>query len=300
MGACKTHHLLLDHSFEDFSIKCVGGLHLLIIFGDHTTMVNALANVDLVASFKSMPTWNPLFRPAKRLVWLAIVGLPPQLWFPLPFTLVAEHFGNVLILEDCSPKKFNMSQGKDKDSGHEDAFSKNFHVGDNIVDDSNFNVADTTSFRAGSTSQVGREVNDNATFPFPGSDFASFPSRVQPTPSHQTSLIKTHQPNITYPSNSHYQKSPSGSPIHTKHSSSPLNTLKPATKNTSRKKRYSSLRLIDSMNRVNIPKRNSKKTKNNTGQLVAYSQSIAPTCNSHSEGNDSFLDSLANIRRCNL
>ncbi|GJX67533.1 hypothetical protein Tco_0303260 [Tanacetum coccineum] len=34
------------------------------------------------------------------------------LWYPDPFTNIGEVFGNVLIQEDCSPRQFNITNGK--------------------------------------------------------------------------------------------------------------------------------------------------------------------------------------------
>ncbi|PWA60502.1 hypothetical protein CTI12_AA380530 [Artemisia annua] len=112
VGASNTHHVLLDQGFDDFTIKYIGGLHLLIKFGDQETVDNALANNIITSHFNSIVPWNLQTRINNRLVWLSISGLPPQLWYPEPFTNIGELYGKVLIQEDCSPRQFNITTGK--------------------------------------------------------------------------------------------------------------------------------------------------------------------------------------------
>ncbi|GKA48743.1 cytochrome P450 [Tanacetum coccineum] len=109
VGASNTHHLLLDQGFKDFSIKYMGGLHLLIKFSDQSAVDNALNNNDLISHFNSMVPRNLKTRIKHRLVWLSISGLPPQLWYPDSFSAIAEHYGRVLLPEDCSPRQFNIT-----------------------------------------------------------------------------------------------------------------------------------------------------------------------------------------------
>ncbi|GJT93611.1 hypothetical protein Tco_1082456 [Tanacetum coccineum] len=59
-----------------------------------------------------MTPWNLNTRITKRLIWLTIAGLPPQLWYPDSFTNIAEYFGKVILPEDCTHRQFNMSHGK--------------------------------------------------------------------------------------------------------------------------------------------------------------------------------------------
>ena len=110
--ASGTHNLLLDKGFEDFSIKYVGGLFILIKLGDSMALENALVDNDLVSYFKSMSRWNPTTRPSNQLVWLRISGLPSQLWWEDSFSSIAKHYGDVLIPEVCCTRQFNLTYGK--------------------------------------------------------------------------------------------------------------------------------------------------------------------------------------------
>ncbi|GJZ69015.1 cytochrome P450 [Tanacetum coccineum] len=110
--ASATHNLLLDKGFKDFSIKYVGGMFILIKLGDSIALENALGNKDLSSHFKSMSCWNPTTRPSNRLVWLRISWLPSQLWWEDSFSSIARHYGDVLILEECCTRQFNLTFGK--------------------------------------------------------------------------------------------------------------------------------------------------------------------------------------------
>ncbi|GKB46057.1 hypothetical protein Tco_0896810 [Tanacetum coccineum] len=42
-----------------------------------------------------------------RVTWLAISGLTPKMWTPDTFTAIANHWGDVIVLEDCNPRQVN-------------------------------------------------------------------------------------------------------------------------------------------------------------------------------------------------
>ncbi|PWA48698.1 hypothetical protein CTI12_AA387830 [Artemisia annua] len=111
-GAAITHNILLDQGFTDFSIKYLGGLHLLILFQDSTTTSNALNNPILLTHFKSLKPWNNNTRITVRITWLTIYGLPPQLWGTESFSAIAELWGKILIPDECCHMQFNRSFGK--------------------------------------------------------------------------------------------------------------------------------------------------------------------------------------------
>ncbi|GJZ86448.1 cytochrome P450 [Tanacetum coccineum] len=105
VSASNTHIILLDQGFEDFNIKYIGGLHLLIKFNHQSDVTNGMSNEKLISHFKSMIPWNTNTRTTKRLVWISIAGLPSQLWH-------SDNYGEILIKEDCSPRQFNITHGK--------------------------------------------------------------------------------------------------------------------------------------------------------------------------------------------
>ncbi|GKB15937.1 putative RNA-directed DNA polymerase [Tanacetum coccineum] len=57
----------------------------------------------------SLIPWNTDFRISKRLTWIAISGLPPQLWLPNTFSSIAKHWGTVMIADDCNKRQFNRT-----------------------------------------------------------------------------------------------------------------------------------------------------------------------------------------------
>ncbi|GKA47255.1 MDIS1-interacting receptor like kinase 2-like protein, partial [Tanacetum coccineum] len=111
-GATNTHNLIRDEGFEDFSIKYLGGLFLLLNLRDNETTVNILSNTTLASYFKSLVPWTNDFLIQDRVTWLAISGLPPKMWTPDTFTAIANHWGDVIVLEDCNPRQFNRTTGR--------------------------------------------------------------------------------------------------------------------------------------------------------------------------------------------
>ncbi|GKE76779.1 cytochrome P450 [Tanacetum coccineum] len=79
-GALNTPNLILDEGFEDFSIKYLGGLYLLVHLPDQMSATKIIKNSTLLSHFKSLRPWSNDFRIKERLTWIAISGLPPQLW----------------------------------------------------------------------------------------------------------------------------------------------------------------------------------------------------------------------------
>ncbi|GJW45030.1 cytochrome P450, partial [Tanacetum coccineum] len=111
-GATNTHNLIRDEGFEDFSIKYLGGLFLLLNLPDNETTVNIFSNTTLASYFKSLVPWTNDFLIEDRVTWLAISGLPPKMWTPDTFTAIANHWGDVIVLEDCNPRQFNRTTGR--------------------------------------------------------------------------------------------------------------------------------------------------------------------------------------------
>ncbi|GJY14723.1 hypothetical protein Tco_0385145 [Tanacetum coccineum] len=112
VGATNTHNLIFDEGFEDFSIKYLGGLYLLINLPDETLTRKFLVNNNLLTHFKSLNPWTDNIRITERVTWLAISGLPPKLWTPDTFHSIASSWGDVIIPEDCNPRQFNRSTGR--------------------------------------------------------------------------------------------------------------------------------------------------------------------------------------------
>ncbi|GKD83804.1 hypothetical protein Tco_1350643 [Tanacetum coccineum] len=111
-GATNTHNLIRDEGFEDFSIKYLGGLFLLLNLTDIETTVNIFSNTTLTSYFKSLVPWTNDFLIEDRVTWLAISGLPPKMWTPDTFTAIANHWGDVIVLEDCNSRQFNRTTGR--------------------------------------------------------------------------------------------------------------------------------------------------------------------------------------------
>jgi hypothetical protein len=111
-GAINTHNLILDEGFDDFYIKYIGGLYLLIQLPNHNLVSKVLSNPNFLSHFKTLIPWNNNFRITNRVTWIAISGLPPQLWSSNSFSDVAGHWGKVIIPEDCNVRQFNRSTGK--------------------------------------------------------------------------------------------------------------------------------------------------------------------------------------------
>ncbi|GKE06757.1 MDIS1-interacting receptor like kinase 2-like protein, partial [Tanacetum coccineum] len=57
-GATNTHNLVRDEGFEDFSIKYLGGLFLLLNLPDNETTVSIFSNTTLASYFKSLVPWT--------------------------------------------------------------------------------------------------------------------------------------------------------------------------------------------------------------------------------------------------
>ncbi|GJS97075.1 cytochrome P450 [Tanacetum coccineum] len=111
-GATNIHNFLLDEGFDDFTIKYLGGLTLLLNFPDTTSTAKALINTTLLTLFKSLKPWTNDLHIKERATWLGISGLPPLLWTSETFSTIAKQWGDVIIPEDCNPRQFNRTTGK--------------------------------------------------------------------------------------------------------------------------------------------------------------------------------------------
>ncbi|GKA68456.1 cytochrome P450 [Tanacetum coccineum] len=112
IGATNTYNIIRDEGFDDFSIKYLGGLHLLLNFPDETSASKAPTNITLRTHFSSIDTWSNNFRITKRVIWPAISGIPIQLWSPESFSTIAKHWGEIIIPKECNPRQFNRTTGK--------------------------------------------------------------------------------------------------------------------------------------------------------------------------------------------
>ncbi|GKB70539.1 cysteine-rich receptor-like protein kinase, partial [Tanacetum coccineum] len=88
------------------------GLYILIEFPYYILAFKALTNQTLSCHFMTIQPWNPSFRIRKRLTWVAISGLPPQLWYTKVFSNIAAHWGSVVVPEECNKRQFNRTVGK--------------------------------------------------------------------------------------------------------------------------------------------------------------------------------------------
>ncbi|PWA67833.1 hypothetical protein CTI12_AA299060 [Artemisia annua] len=111
-GASNTHNLILDEGFDDFLVKYLGGLHLLINLPDKESTTKLLANTSLLNHFKSLKPWTNNLRITERVTWLTISSLPPKLWTTEAFHTIASSWGEVIIPEDCNPRQFNRTTGR--------------------------------------------------------------------------------------------------------------------------------------------------------------------------------------------
>ncbi|PWA52455.1 cytochrome P450 [Artemisia annua] len=133
-GADNTHNLILDEGFDDFSIKYLGGLHILIQFPNSDLASKALLNPTFSSHFLSLQPWNANFRTSKRLTWIAISGLPPLIWSTKVFSDIAEHWGNVVIPEECNMRQFNRKEVNETNksiSDSEESHVRSTHVSKN-------------------------------------------------------------------------------------------------------------------------------------------------------------------------
>nr|GEV11902.1 hypothetical protein [Tanacetum cinerariifolium] len=108
-GVTNTHNHIIDEGFEDFFIKYLGGLYLLIQLPSHDLAFKALLNLALNSHFMSLIPWTTNFRISKLLTEIAISGLPPQLWLSNTFLSIVKHWGTVMIMDDCNKRQFNRT-----------------------------------------------------------------------------------------------------------------------------------------------------------------------------------------------
>ncbi|GKA87783.1 cytochrome P450 [Tanacetum coccineum] len=111
-SAPNTHNIIVDEGFFDFSIKYLGGLHLLIQFNNPKTAAKALTNLNLQYHFKSIKPWSNKIHIHDRVTWVSISGFPLHLWNTNVFFAIAETWGEFQIPEECSARQFNHSVGK--------------------------------------------------------------------------------------------------------------------------------------------------------------------------------------------
>ncbi|GKD69381.1 putative reverse transcriptase domain-containing protein [Tanacetum coccineum] len=127
--AANTHNIFLDEGFSDFEVKYLGGLFLLIVFGDSKTANKAISNSTFLSIFKSISFWNNDLHIPNRVTWIKISILPPSLWSTEQFSAIANNWGGVLIPDDCNPRRFNRSFGKVLETEDEiDSFFNGYHI----------------------------------------------------------------------------------------------------------------------------------------------------------------------------
>ncbi|GKD75764.1 cytochrome P450 [Tanacetum coccineum] len=111
-SAPNTHNIIVDEGFSNFSIKYLGGLHLLIQFNNPKIAAKALTNPNLQYHFKTIKPWSNKIHIHDRVTWVSISGFPPHLWNTNVFFAIAKTWGEFLIPEECSARQFNHSVGK--------------------------------------------------------------------------------------------------------------------------------------------------------------------------------------------
>ncbi|GKB24936.1 hypothetical protein Tco_0864337 [Tanacetum coccineum] len=91
-----------------------------------------------------------------RITWLAISGLPPQIWSSESFTSIAKLWGDVLIPEECNSRQFNRVIEID---GVSDSFFNGYLL--NPSDDDNTTLGDLHGWHDD-------DVNDDENVEFSG------------------------------------------------------------------------------------------------------------------------------------
>nr|GEW27256.1 transposon TX1 uncharacterized [Tanacetum cinerariifolium] len=276
-------------------------------------------------------------RISKRIVWLSISGLPPQLWHPDAFSSIVEAYGNVLIPKDCSLRKFNLTYGKvcfltdrlnfikefltipfkkeylsvrvEEVEGDIDTLFNGYVFSTNSEDESGSEYEKTKPWKNKPKEFFDNEANlgDDSFGVQVNDKTPTSPRSAQvcgsPVP---TELLfeDIHQTDlyISKPTPPTSGPDPSIPPIKPKIKRA-FSVPPSSTRNfnpTSRTKRFASLKLIDLMNGVNVMSKNSSKNKNGINTSHKGSK---PTNNSSMSplGNDaSISDSFSKIRRCNI
>ncbi|KAI3673217.1 hypothetical protein L6452_39333 [Arctium lappa] len=89
---------------SNFSIKYLGGLEICLTLENLETTSNILKdpNHGVRQWLWKIRKWEKDFEPQGKLAWLSIIGVPVHLWTRSVFTYVAERWGQVVDLKNCS------------------------------------------------------------------------------------------------------------------------------------------------------------------------------------------------------
>ncbi|KAL4581616.1 hypothetical protein LXL04_006139 [Taraxacum kok-saghyz] len=110
----KCMSIIHAYGLGECSIRYIGGLVVMLQFNNKMIADCFLQNQRLnwSAWFVWLKKWDEKFLVKNRVVWLKIVGVPVNCWDPTFFTVIAEHFGKVVIPGGGRDETRDMSFGK--------------------------------------------------------------------------------------------------------------------------------------------------------------------------------------------
>ncbi|CAI9294632.1 unnamed protein product [Lactuca saligna] len=94
------HMLSLDEGFEDFDMKFVGGLWVLIEFKSKHACENFVNSDVMDHRLLEKREWDSNFVPLERIVWVDIEGLPLSCWSKDSFRRILSKWGSIVQMED--------------------------------------------------------------------------------------------------------------------------------------------------------------------------------------------------------
>ncbi|GKD17256.1 RNA-directed DNA polymerase, eukaryota, partial [Tanacetum coccineum] len=288
--ASNTHNIISDEGFCDFSMKYLGGLHILIQLPDSVSVQNALTNTTFKTYFKSLIAWNDgsLLNISNCITWLSISGLPPcgskNLSRPL------RNFGDKFLY----PKTVTL-EGKDiypirvsKTEGEIDMFFNGYYLASSSYEDYDplceANVDEDTWWHDKVNSGKDGEADDDSRDKIDESVGCTNPTREGHK---RTQKPNNHLSKLTT-KNKRTSCNSTSLPTNTKRSLSLSRTHRP--------RRFTSLKLFDPFHATQ-----SQPTRRNRPQKLPTSSSQPSLKVSHpSSIVKATSDSMSNIARCNL
>ncbi|KAL4585905.1 hypothetical protein LXL04_010532 [Taraxacum kok-saghyz] len=102
------------YGLGECNVKFIGGLCVLLEFKNKKVAECFLRNQQMNWGvwFAWLKEWDDSFRQRSRIVWLRIYGVPMQGWDPIIFSYIAEKYGRLLVLFECSVEAKNLSFGR--------------------------------------------------------------------------------------------------------------------------------------------------------------------------------------------
>ncbi|CAI9283608.1 unnamed protein product [Lactuca saligna] len=92
--------LCLDEGFDNFEMKYVGGLWVLIEFTTKNACNNFMSNQAINHWILEKRAWDRTFVPSKRVVWVDVEGVPLSTWSKDPFRKILSKWGTIAQLDD--------------------------------------------------------------------------------------------------------------------------------------------------------------------------------------------------------